>query len=165
MKIDEQLISELESRVNTEHQKDIAAIKRVLKLLRKNKLDPQLTTTHREVTLPPPPTQIHVRPVPPVPPKSVPPPYPFLNGQKTEDKIEQNILSLVEKFPGEFTFAELMQAFKNAFPNQLVDRKVISGVIFQNKGKRIRVIQPGWGRKQAIYSKMSFMPKKEGQTW
>jgi hypothetical protein len=141
VKIDERTISELQVRVNTEHQKDIAAIKRVLRLIRKNNLLPQTAVKRRG---------------------AIPTTAPVMsNGHQNEVGIENQIFSTVEKFPGQFSFADLAQALKVSYPTQEFDRKVISGVIFQNKGKRIRVIQEGWGRRKAIYSKMSFMPETQ----
>jgi hypothetical protein len=141
VKIDQKLISELEVRVNTEHQKDIAAIKRVLRLIRKNKLAHQYPEKRREI--PPPP--IRIRPI--TPPSAS-------NGHKNGDEVEEKIFSVIEKFPGQFKFADLVQALKVSYPEQEFDRKVVSNVIFKNKDRRIRVIQEGWGRRKAIYAKM-----------
>lgn len=146
VKIDEKLLADLEGRVNTEYQKDIAAIKRVLKLIRKNKLAPAPTA------------KIHGDKAQRISssPASTPPALPASNGYAEKGAgIESRILSIVEKFPGQFNFSELLQAVTVSCPDQTIDRRVVSAVIFQNKGKRIRVVQEGRGRKRAIYEKIT----------
>jgi hypothetical protein len=142
VKIDEHIISELESRVNTEHQKDIAAIKRVLRLIRKNKLVPQSAIKTRD------------RASKMVPAFKLEVPSALPNGHSALDQIETRILETIAKFPGQFTFSDLVQALTVSFPDQQFDRKVVSASIFKNKEKRIHVVQEGWGRKKAIYEKM-----------
>ena len=130
LRIDEQVIAELENRVNTEHQKDIAAIKRVLRLIRKNKLVPQ-TAVKR--------SPLATRAVSET--GSVQAPAPVASpGHQNGEQIEDKILAVAEKFPGQFTFSDLVDALAVSYPDTKFDRAVVSAVIFENKGKGIRVV-------------------------
>ena len=144
MNIDEHILNDLESRVNTEYQKDMAAIRRVFKLIRRNKLVPEQTVKNRDLT----------RPLFPATHNQPNPPKGVTNGHQNGDGLEEKILSIIGKFPAHFTFAELLQALKVSYPDKTIDRKVVSAVIFKNKDNRIRVVQEGRGRRKAIYEKM-----------
>jgi len=129
----EKTILELQDALDEERKADLAAIKRVLALIKRTglsspkKRNPQAVvgqngTHHNNVgTL------------------------------DNNEGTEESILEIIKGIDGHFTFSDLADAVKTKIGD--VDRKAISAVIFRNKDKAIKVIQEGRGRRKAIYAR------------
>jgi len=44
-----------------------------------------------------------------------------------------------------------MAAAQKAYPEAMINRNTVSGVLFRYKDKRVRVVEEGRGRRAAIY--------------
>src|SRR3989442_632796 len=130
--LDETEILALEKRLAAEYQADLAAIRRVLRLLR----DKPAETLQADHKLPKP---TH---------------HPELSIASPNGTVESRVLFTIQQMKERFTFPQLLAALEANFPGEEINRKTVSGVMFRHKGSRIRVIQPGHGRKGAIYEKM-----------
>ena len=127
-------ILNLEKRLQAEHQADLAAVRRVLRLLREKQLDSSEPDALSD---------------------GIPVHHPELPIASPNGSIESRVLSTVQKMNGRFTFSQLMEALLANFPTDDFNRKTISGVMFRNKGTKFRVVESGRGRKGAIYERFS----------
>ncbi|PYJ83830.1 MAG: hypothetical protein DME22_14685 [Verrucomicrobia bacterium] len=149
--LDEKTILELQEKISAKYKADVAAIKRVIHLLRKNKLRADGTARLRRRKLIP----------NPIPAKTLDQSHigaeeqiETSNGHLNQENLENDILSVVSRFEDTFTFADLMAAIKRYLNGREIDRKTVSWVIYRNKGKYIKIVRPGRGQRKAIYAKL-----------
>jgi hypothetical protein len=131
----EKAILALQDKIAEEYQSDMAAIKRVLRLMRKKGIRPDGVKPRKEKTQESELISMSVQAV---------------NG----GGIEHRINAAIQKMTGHFTLVQLMELLEQDNPDLETNRNTVSGVLFRNKDKTVRVVEAGRGRKAAIYEKI-----------
>jgi len=138
--LNQKTILELEKRLEAEHLEDKKAIKRVLRLLRKQGLagsERRRFPTAKEVSE-----------------GSAEPPQLEPTNGKQNGGVEKQILQTIEKLSGPFTLAEVLDVLSKDFPDATIKRSTVSSVIFRYKDKKLRIVTAGRGRRAAIYERI-----------
>jgi hypothetical protein len=125
MMLNEKHILGLQKKLTADYKADRDAIRRVLKLLKKQ--------TAKAASKQRPEDKNGVL---------------HLNGSTGESGTEKRIAAAIQAQTGTFTLGHLLAVL----PEE--NRNTISGVLFRSKDKTIRVVTPGRGRRAAVYEKM-----------
>jgi hypothetical protein len=116
----------LEKAVDVKYEADKAAIRHVLKLCRQHGISPTGGQSRRSET----------------------DTHPVAQGAPNGDGVETQIRAAILKQTGQFGLQDLTKILPD------VKRSTISGVLYRESGKTVKVIIKGQGRRLGVYEKM-----------